>query len=134
MKYTVLLSLLFISLFSCVREQKNPVVQSEKTAPVAAVQYIDGPTLRTKITNGEDLQIIDVRTPAEFSTGAIPSAINLNIRQADFRDQLQALDRSKPTVVYCQAGGRSARAAKLMRSMGFQELYDLKGGMNAIQK
>ncbi len=77
------------------------------------------------------VQIIDVRTPEEFQSGYIEGAINLNIQDDRFSEQILQLDKSKPVMVYCAKGGRSARAAAQLKEAGFQEVYDLPGGMEA---
>ena len=71
--------------------------------------------------------LIDVRTPGEFGGGHLPKAQNLDFRSADFAEKVKNLDKSKPVLVYCLSGGRSAQAAELMRKEGFQ-VTELKGG------
>lgn len=78
-----------------------------------------------------DEQLLDVRTPEEYSSGHIAGSVNLNIYDAGFKDAIGKLDKSRPVMVYCKAGGRSASAASQLAEMGFKEIYDLKGGMLA---
>ena len=84
--------------------------------------------------NPSAIQVIDVRTPAEFNSGHIEHAKNININDAQFEAQIAALDKSKPVLVYCAVGGRSARAANLIKSQGFPAVYDLDGGIGAWNK
>jgi thioredoxin len=76
-------------------------------------------------------QIIDVRTPEEFQSGHIATAKNINIYDADFKDQLKTLNKNEPVFVYCKAGGRSDKAAKVLQELGFVSVYDLQGGIMA---
>ncbi|MGB0405531.1 MAG: rhodanese-like domain-containing protein [Fusobacterium sp.] len=76
-------------------------------------------------------QIIDVRTPNEWATGIIKGAYKFNIFEDTFEKNINMLDKKKPVYVYCKSGGRSAKAAKKMKELGFQKIYNLKGGMNA---
>ena len=76
-----------------------------------------------------ELVVIDVRTPEEFASGHIEGALNINMFDENFKNQLEALDRTKAVSVYCKVGSRSARAAAVMREMGFEEVYDLEGGI-----
>lgn len=76
---------------------------------------------------------LDVRTPAEYSTGHLPGAVNTDAEAADFGKQLETLDKDKSYFVYCQSGNRSATAASLMHSLGFKHVYDIEGGMTAWQ-
>lgn len=78
---------------------------------------------------GKHLVILDVRTAQEYRAGHLEGSINLDIRSPSFTEELDALDRSRAYLVYCRTGVRSGRAAALMRSLGFSELYDLEGGM-----
>jgi len=74
--------------------------------------------------------ILDVRTPEEWSEGIIPNAIKLDIYQGQgFIYKLEELDKSKNYYVYCKAGGRSAQACNIMNQLGFENTYNLIGGM-----
>lgn len=73
--------------------------------------------------------IIDVRTPDEFSKGHLLKAKNVDWNGNDFDKQIATLDKSKPVFVYCLSGGRSSSAANKMRNEGFQEVYELDGGI-----
>lgn len=82
-----------------------------------------------KKLSGNDIQIIDVRTPGEFNQGHLKDAINYNISSAEFENQLSNLDKTKPVMLYCLSGGRSASAAGLMAGKGFIEVYNMQGGI-----
>ena len=73
--------------------------------------------------------ILDVRTPDEFNGGTIENAINADITSYDFTNVVQSLDKSQPVMVFCLSGGRSKDAAKALRNMGFNSVYELKGGI-----
>lgn len=77
------------------------------------------------------IQLLDVRTPEEFASGYISGAINLNFYDDDFAQQIAKLDKTKPVMVYCAKGGRSASAAEQLKDAGFPKIYDLTGGMYA---
>ena len=53
---------------------------------------------------------------------------SLDFLSKDLLSQISKLDKSKPVLLYCSAGGRSAKASKIFDSLGFKEIYDLKGG------
>lgn len=74
-------------------------------------------------------QIIDVRTPEEFQKGHVEGAMNLNIKGAEFDQQLGTLDKSKPVFVYCLSGVRSGAAVERMLAEGFREVYHMPGGI-----
>lgn len=82
--------------------------------------------------NGEYL-LIDVRTQAEYNSGAIASAQNFDLLNGEFEKQLEQWDRSTPIYVYCAKGGRSSRAANMLENRGFEKIIELKGGYTSWQ-
>ena len=80
-----------------------------------------------------DTVLLDVRTPAEFASGHLPGAVNVDIESADFGQQIMALDQAKSYAVYCRSGNRSKAAVTAMQQAGFTKLFDLSGGITAWQ-
>ncbi len=77
--------------------------------------------------------VLDVRTPAEFSTGHLPAAKNVDFEGADFAAGIAALDKSATYALYCRSGNRSGKAMEQMAAAGFTHVYDLAGGIGAWQ-
>ncbi len=69
--------------------------------------------------------LIDVRTPEEFDSGHIRNAINISVEILP--DRLNEVPSDLPIVVYCRSGNRSATAAQILVSAGYQSVYDLGG-------
>ncbi len=82
----------------------------------------------------KDVLLVDVRTPREFQMGFIENAINIDFSLPNFQAELEKLDSSKPIVVYCRSGRRSAISTNNFVKAGFTEIYDLKGGIINWQK
>jgi rhodanese-related sulfurtransferase len=59
----------------------------------------------------------------------VPGSVNLPLPQ--LLDRLEELDPTRPTVVYCAGGYRSATAASLLRAKGFATVADVYGGYGA---
>ena len=76
-----------------------------------------------------DVQLIDIRTPEEYESGYIKGYRNMDYLSDTFKVEIEALDKSKPIVIYCRSGGRSGRCASMMLEIGFKEIYDLDGGI-----
>lgn len=76
----------------------------------------------------DDVQLVDVRTVEEYSSGFISDAQNINFLSETFEVDIQKLDKTKPVLLYCKKGGRSAKCAKKMEDFGFVKIYDLDGG------
>jgi hydroxyacylglutathione hydrolase len=73
--------------------------------------------------------LVDVRSDAEWSAGHIAGARHLPLGR--LTDRLAELPRSKPIVLQCQSGSRSAIAASLLRARGFDPVLNLTGGISA---
>ena len=63
--------------------------------------------------------LLDVRTPAEFAAGHIAGAINIDFESGEFKQDIQALDKTKTYAVYCRSGNRAGQAIEIMKSAGF---------------
>ena len=70
--------------------------------------------------------LLDVRTPAEFSTGSMPGAVNIPL--ANLRRRLEELPRDKQIVVFCRVGLIAYNAARVLQAHGFTNHYNLSGG------
>ena len=77
----------------------------------------------------DEVQLIDVRTPAEFAEGHLKNAKNIDFYSPDFDLQIEALDKSIPVILYCKSGRRSAKCALKLNAKDFTSIYDLDGGI-----
>lgn len=75
-------------------------------------------------------QIVDVRTPAEYSSGSIRNSKNIPLQQ--LVSEMKKLDLKKPIITCCASGMRSASAKAILKQNGF-EVYN-GGGWTALQK
>lgn len=94
-----------------------------------SVQNIDSKAFMTKMKEKNTI-ILDVRTPEEYKSGHIPNSVLIDYSAPDFKTKLDKLDKSKTYLVYCAAGGRSARAANQMVGGSFKSVYNLTGGFS----
>lgn len=76
-----------------------------------------------------NIEILDVRTPAEFADGHIENAINIDFYSESFDQQLSNLDKNKRYALYCRSGQRSGMATDQMKQMGFAQVFNLSGGI-----
>lgn len=120
MKHSYVFFFLLIAITSCL---SNSAQNAGSGSTIAASEY-------QKLLNGKkDVQLIDVRTPGEYNEGHLTNALNIDYNAPDFQQKIDALDKSKTTMIYCLSGGRSAGAMKYMTSSGFKEVYNLDGGI-----
>ncbi|MFZ6010400.1 MAG: rhodanese-like domain-containing protein [Bacteroidota bacterium] len=73
--------------------------------------------------------VLDVRTPGEFETGFISGAVLMNFHDADFKEKVNTLDKSRSIFVYCESGVRSNKASVILKESGFEDVYLLTGGL-----
>ncbi|GAA3557379.1 rhodanese-like domain-containing protein [Snuella lapsa] len=84
----------------------------------------------SQLENDANAVIIDVRTDDEVAEGIIPNAIHIDIYKGQaFIDEIDALDKSKNYYVYCRSGNRSGQACSIMEELGFENAYNLLGGI-----
>jgi rhodanese-related sulfurtransferase len=74
--------------------------------------------------------LLDVRTEDECNQGIIENSINIDIHKGqEFIDAIEALDKNKNYYIYCRSGVRSAKACEIMNELGFENTYNLLGGI-----
>lgn len=84
--------------------------------------------------NTDNMIILDVRTPEEFSDTHVEGAKNFDIFAANFKDQISKLDKNKNYKVYCRSGNRSGQAERLMKSMGFKDVENIGSVAEAARR
>lgn len=94
-----------------------------------SVPEIDAAKLKSMQEEGKAFRLIDVRNIAEIQRGCIQGCepVPLNILQA----KLPELNNDETYILYCHSGARSAQATSFMVTQGYDETYNLKGGILA---
>ncbi len=90
------------------------------------VREIDPNQLEALKANGS-LQLIDVRTEAEFAQAKIEGSTHIPLHMLPLK--VQDLQKSEPIVFYCRSGARSAQACAWLMSQGVSNVYNLSGGI-----
>ena len=91
------------------------------------IKEIDVDTLHSHIEEGKQIRLIDVRGVAEMAQGMIPNAEKLPLHTLPAR--LHEIDKDEVTVLYCRSGARSAQGVGFMAQQGFDNVYNLRGGI-----
>ena len=116
MKKVFFIFMMVYSFSSCAQETKQH-------------QFISQEEFAKNLTR--EIQLLDVRTPQEYQQGYIEGAVLINFFDSDFVTKVSTrFNKNKPLYIYCAVGGRSNKAAKKLISVGFEPIYDLKGGFN----
>jgi rhodanese-related sulfurtransferase len=78
-----------------------------------------------------EFQLIDIRTYPEFIQGHIEGASQLDFYASDFFSRLEELDKQRIYLIYCRSGNRTNQTLKIMQQLGFENVSDLKDGINS---
>jgi rhodanese-related sulfurtransferase len=133
MKPLALLCATLLCLNAALAEDPAPSYVELKAAQ--AIELVQKDAAATKADpKKEPLTVLDVRTPEEYAKGHIAGAKNLDYQSDSFKQELAKLDKSKPCLLHCAAGGRSAKTRELMKALGFKMVYHLEGGLTAWTK
>jgi glyoxylase-like metal-dependent hydrolase (beta-lactamase superfamily II)/rhodanese-related sulfurtransferase len=97
---------------------------------VEDVVQISVAELRRMIEEQADLQVLDVRRPAEFAAGHAPRAASVPL-SPHLREEAARLDPARPLAVICAGGYRSSAATGMLKPLGFRRLYNVEGGTAA---
>lgn len=125
----ILIAILLLTCIACKSSSEKQTTNTKNATKPTIIHRINAKAFSDKMTTLPNEQIVDVRTPGEFAKGAINDAVNINYYDSDFGKQAAAqLDKSKPVMLYCAGGVRSAKAAKTLKNQGFTEVYDLEKG------
>ena len=107
---------LFSMLFGSIKKQNSNV------------RILTATEFKLHIEN-KKVQLIDVRTAMEFKTGYIKKAKNIDFYSGKFNIEFNKLNKNQAVYLYCRSGSRSRQTAYKIEAMGFEEVYDLKGGL-----
>jgi rhodanese-related sulfurtransferase len=86
------------------------------------------------LRENSQVMVLDVRTPEEFAAGHLKGARNVDFFNPQFQEKISAFDKSRPYLLHCASGHRSARAQAILAKLNFQAVYHLDGGLKAWVK
>ena len=107
----------------------HPPVEKDWFAAEEEVLSMSVRELKRKMDEGQAFSLIDVREPDEYEIAKIPGSRLIPL--GEFEKRLAELPRNGPLVFHCHSGGRSAHAAQLAKDAGFEDVYNLVGGIDA---
>jgi len=118
----------FKNLFSTQAAEPAAPVKTEETMPLP----LNLPPAQAK-TYLETIKpvLIDVRKPEEYAAGHLENSLSIDYYATDFKDKLGKLDKTAKYLIYCRSGKRSAASLKIMQELGFTDIHDIAGGINA---
>lgn len=90
---------------------------------------IDSESLQQRLTAGESLLLVDIRSPGERLQGTIPDALPMPMHTIPLR--LSELPKTQDVVLYCHSGARSYHAGTYLLQQGYERVFNLRGGIIA---
>ena len=124
-----LLWLFPLLVLACTRPTPEASTSAAADRPGAAVyERLSNEAFAKVRATYPDAPLLDVRTPEEYASGHLKDAENLPVNHPDFLKRASGYDKTAPVLVYCQKGGRSARACEALREAGFRQVYELERG------
>lgn len=133
--FAVIIFLLVAFAVGCSREAASAPAEQNATNQQAALPDRD-PALAHKLV-GEGAVLLDVRTVDEYAERHLDKAVNIPVDKLNAQmteiEKLTSGDKSKPIVVYCQAGGRARRAKSMLAAAGYTKVTNL-GGIDDWEK
>jgi molybdopterin/thiamine biosynthesis adenylyltransferase/rhodanese-related sulfurtransferase len=109
-------------------EIRQLIDYEEYCSPVNKMEITAG-ELAERLERGDQVLLLDVREPNEWSAGHLANARHIPMRQIPV--QIESLPRDTEIVVYCRSGGRSANVQHYLLSNGFRNVKNLAGGLKA---
>ncbi|NLC43437.1 MAG: rhodanese-like domain-containing protein [Clostridiales bacterium] len=116
MKIITIMLLITIPVSSCSKEIENVNYKTINAEEAKAI-----------IDAEENIVILDVRTKAEFDDGHIPNAILIPDAKLKEEVEIKIPDKDTKILIYCRSGNRSAKSAKHLIEMGYNNVFDFGG-------
>ena len=99
---------------------------------MSMIKEMDIPALQSLLKEGQAIRLLDVRSIAEMDRGMLPNAEKLPLHTLPVR--LNEIDNDEMVVLYCRSGARSAQGVGFMAAQGFDNVFNLRGGVIAWQQ
>lgn len=126
---------LVIGVAGCSAPDSSPASGSQSTASAEVAAPAWGTHVDTaqfkQFIDEDDPVVIDVRTAGEYAQGHLPGALNIDVNDPGFKDEIAKLDPDGKYAIYCRSGNRSQTAQSMMQDAGFKNTLGLKGGISA---
>lgn len=119
----------FLSIFTLVMVLSSfqLFAQHPEKAEEQRIERVSKDAFKTALESGGYV-VLDVRTVEEYESGHIEGAKSLDVTSPVFERGIGQISKEYKYLIYCQSGGRSAKALKKMEEAGFKHVLELEGG------
>ena len=120
----------FIIFFSgCISNENTQVETTDTEQFLLNIKPDEAFNLIQNNTKNKDFIILDVRTLNEYQSEHIANAIVIDYYNETFQDEINSLDKDKTYFIYCRTGRRTGETMKIMKELGFTQVYNILGGI-----
>ena len=102
-------------------------VKSSGTVSAGSEENLSPSQAEALLKSNPGVQLIDVRTQSEWDRGYIAGAKLISVDQIEARQG--EIDKNRPVLLYCAAGGRSHRALEILKAAGYRDVHHLSEGI-----
>jgi molybdopterin/thiamine biosynthesis adenylyltransferase/rhodanese-related sulfurtransferase len=106
------------------KSYRDLVAEAKAVVPEVSVEEV-----QTRLAQGADVALVDVRDPDEYREGAIPGAVNISRGFLEFKVPEAFPNPDTPIVLYCLSGLRSLLAGKALHDLGYTRVASMAGGI-----
>ena len=85
-----------------------------------------------ELMKNKTVYLIDVRSNQEYEEGHLDGAINISMYNIEKEISNYVKNKNDLIILYCSSGGRSREAKKTLENLGYQHVYNLKGGIDTV--
>jgi len=104
---------------------------TQKETETTSIPEMTATELKSRLDGGQPLTLVDVRKSFEREIADLPEVGQHRIPVDEIGERAEELDPEANLVFYCRSGARSERAARELRERGFQNVFNLQGGVLA---
>lgn len=85
-----------------------------------------------ELMKNKTVYLIDVRSNREYEEGHLDGAINISLYNIEKQIGNYVKNKTDIIILYCSSGGRSREAKRILENLGYEEVYNLKGGIDMV--
>lgn len=115
-------------------EKRDPIMRLVVLMAVVLLINLGCSQIKEKhITDVSEVELdtvvlVDVRTPKEYNAGHLENSLNIDWLGDSFKSEIELIDKNETIYLYCRSGRRSADATMYLDSLGYKNVYNLRGG------
>ena len=123
------LTLIFLLTNAMLMQAQNEIEAALDEYADGSVEYISTAELAQLISTDQNIQILDTRKKEEFEVSHLENAIHVGYKNFEIEQYHDQLNKNQPVIVYCSIGVRSEEIGEKLKTAGFENVKNLRGGL-----